>query len=131
MSFQSVLFRKRSTNGQVFLLGFVLTLANLAAVVHKSSRVYLFQQSQCLAFYMTVDPTKIDPQNGVKEALCKVDVVQSRLSVTDGLDSFLSNLPGRSLCHFIFIWSDTQSYYARLRRSLRSTNRYANNCGVQ
>lgn len=91
--------RTSSMRAQILLLGVVLTLANLAAIIHKSSRVYLFQQSQCLAYYLAVDPTKIDAQSRVEEVLCKVDDVQSRLSITDGLDSFLSCLPGKcSLC---------------------------------
>ena len=86
---------KNPVRRQILLLGVVLTLANLAAIIHKSSRVFLFQQSQCLAYYMTNDPTKIDSHYRVEEALCKIDDIQSWLSITDGIDSFLSCLPGK------------------------------------
>lgn len=88
--------RKTSVVQQILLLGLLLTLSNLAAVIHKSSRVYLFQQAQCLTYYKIHDPTQIDSHSRIQEALCKLDKVQSRLSITDGIDSFLSYLPGKS-----------------------------------
>jgi len=93
---QDEVSRTSSVRQQIFLLGVVLTLANLAAIIHKSSRVFLFQQSQCLAYYMATDRSKIDSQYRVEEALCKIGDIQSRLSITDGIDSFLSYLPGKS-----------------------------------
>lgn len=44
---------------------------------------------------MINDPTKIDSRYRVEEALCKLDDIQSWLSITDGIDSFLSCLPGK------------------------------------
>ena len=85
---------EKSARQQILMFGIVLTLANLAFIIHKSSRVFLFQQSQCLAYYMTNDPTKINSQHRIEEVLCKSDDIQSRLSVTDGIESFLSFLPG-------------------------------------
>lgn len=87
---------KPSVNRQVFLLGAVLTFGYLASCIHASSRVYLFQQAQCLTYYETHDPTKIDPRHGVAEALCKLDEIQSPLSIIQGIDSFLQFLPGIS-----------------------------------
>lgn len=86
--------RSRPVRQQILLLGLVLTLANLAAIIHKSSRVFLFQQSQCLAYYLIHDPKKIHFRYRVEEALCKTDEIQSWLSMTDGIDNFLSCLPG-------------------------------------
>lgn len=85
---------------QILLLGLVLTFANLAAVIHKSSRVYLFQQSQCLTYYMATDPKAVDAQRNVEEELCKIPAIQSQLSITDGIDSFLSYVPGKSFIVF-------------------------------
>lgn len=96
MNSQDKSSRKLSVRQQIFLLGVVLTLANLAAILHKSSRIFLFQQSQCLAYYLATDPTKVDGQSRVEEALCKLEFIQSRLSIIDGFDSFLSCLPGMS-----------------------------------
>lgn len=93
---------KRPVRRQILLLGAVITLANLAAIIHKSSQVFLFQQSQCLAYYMTIDPTKIDSSYTVEEGLCKIDEIQSRLSITVGIDSFLSYLPGKPFRAFLF-----------------------------
>ena len=107
--------RKTSVVQQILLLGFLLTLANLAGVIHKSSRVYLFQQAQCLAYYRTHDPTQIDSHSRVEEALCKLDKVQSRLSITDGIDSFLSNLPGKSSYLPSRPYSRLYSCYTRVR----------------
>jgi hypothetical protein len=87
---------KSSVNRQVFLLGAVLNFGYLASCIHVSSRVYLFQQAQCLTYYKTYDPTMIDSHHGVAEALCKLDKIQSPLSVIEGIDSFLQFLPGIS-----------------------------------
>ncbi|KAL8809573.1 MAG: hypothetical protein Q9200_003293 [Gallowayella weberi] len=84
---------KTATKGQVWLLGAVLTLENLAAVLHQSSRVYLYQQTQCLNYYKAHDPTQIDRTSQIPELLCKIPQVQSPLAITDGIDSFLSCIP--------------------------------------
>lgn len=88
--------RKLSVNQQMLLLGFILTLANLAMTIHKSSRVYLFQQTLCFNYYTVSDPSKINSRSQVKESLCKLHQIQAPLSVTDGIDSFLVRLPGKA-----------------------------------
>ena len=88
--------RKISVTRQIVLLGAVLNVSYLATCIHKSSRVYLFQQAQCLNYYQANDPTKIDSHYHVEEALCKIHEVQSSLSILDGIDSFLQNLPGKA-----------------------------------
>ena len=89
--------QKSPVTRQIILFGAILTLANLANIIHKSSRVYLFQQAQCLLYYKLVDPTKIDTHYRIEEKYCKVDEIQSRLSIIDGIDSFLIFLPRESL----------------------------------
>ena len=84
-----------SVTRQIVLLGAVLNISYLATCIHKSSRVYLFQQAQCLNYYQANDPTKVDSHYYVEEALCKIHEVQSPLSILDGIDSFLQNLPGK------------------------------------
>ncbi|KAL8726068.1 MAG: hypothetical protein Q9166_006947 [cf. Caloplaca sp. 2 TL-2023] len=84
---------KPAVRNRILLLGAVLTLGNLAAVVHQSSRVYLYQQSYCFNYYITHDPTQIDLRSHVEEDMCKIDEVQSQLAITDGIDSFLSCIP--------------------------------------
>ena len=84
---------KRPVLEPVVLLGAILMLGNLATVLHKSSRVYLFQQAQCFNYYQMHDPTKIEADYHIEEALCKLPYVQSRLSIVDGVDSFLQFLP--------------------------------------
>ena len=88
--------RRMSVTRQVVLLGAVLNVSYLATCIHKSSRVYLFQQAQCRNYYQANDPTKIDSHYHVEEALCKIQEVQSPLSILDGIDSFLQNLPGKA-----------------------------------
>ena len=86
-----------SVTGQVVLLAAIIALANLADMIHKSSRVYLYQQALCLVYYKTFDPSKIERYSHVEEALCKVSQIQSRLAILDGLDSFLSTLPRKPI----------------------------------
>lgn len=88
--------RRMSVTRQIVLLGAVLNVSYLATCIHKSSRVYLFQQAQCLNYYQANDPTKVDSHYHVEEALCKIHEVQSPLSILDGIDSFLQNLPGKA-----------------------------------
>lgn len=85
-----------SVTNRIILFGVILTLGALAEVIHKSSRVYLFQQAQCLLYYKTFDPSKIRPDFSVDETLCKVSAIQSRLATIDGVDSFLNYLPRES-----------------------------------
>ena len=89
----SALMQKASTTNRIILLGAILTLGNLAEIIHKSSRIYLFQQAQCLLHYKNIDPSKIHTDFRIDEALCKVKPIQSRLATIDGVDSFLYFLP--------------------------------------
>ena len=67
---------------------------NLASTITKSSRVYLFEQAQCLIYYQANDSTKIDSGTGVQESLCKLEGVQYPLSIIVGIDAILMMLPG-------------------------------------
>ncbi|KAI4198057.1 MAG: hypothetical protein LQ350_005498, partial [Teloschistes chrysophthalmus] len=82
-----------SVISQIVLLGAILTLGNLAQIIHRSSRVFLFQQAQCLIYYKLADPSKIDAQFQVDEALCKLGPIQSRLSMIDGVDASDISVP--------------------------------------
>ncbi|KAL9047922.1 MAG: hypothetical protein Q9206_006373 [Seirophora lacunosa] len=84
---------KRTVYASTILLGAVLTLANLGTILHKSSRVYLFQQALCLDYHRHHDPANISSRGHVEERLCKVPAIQAELSTIDGLDGFLQNLP--------------------------------------
>ncbi len=88
--------QKISVTNRIFLLGAILTLGNLANIIHKSSRVYLYQQAECFLYYRKMDPTKIQPDFRIDEALCKIRPIQSRLSAIEGIDSFLNYLPRES-----------------------------------
>ena len=94
--FQEVPPANMSVRRRILLMSIVLTGSNLAVTLTKSSRVYLFQQTQCLIYYQLNDPTKIDPKNGVEESLCKLAGVQYPLSIIVGIDSVLSLLPGKA-----------------------------------
>lgn len=82
---------------QVVCLSLILTLAVFSAILHQSSRVYLYQQTQCIDFYRLHDPSQIRSDSQVDESLCKLDAIQSRLAITDGIDSFLSCIPSESI----------------------------------
>ncbi|KAI4160354.1 MAG: hypothetical protein LQ342_005850 [Letrouitia transgressa] len=83
----------RSVLRRIALLTAIITLSNLAASIQKGSRVFLFQQTQCFNYYQIHDPSKIDWNEMIDEALCKGDGVQHPLSYTVGIDSLLSTLP--------------------------------------
>ena len=87
----------RSVDSRIVTVAIVLTLGNLAICIHRSSRVYLFQQSQCLQHFLVVDKQRIDDQWQVDEAQCKIKEVQSPLSMIEGVDAFLQLLPGKIL----------------------------------
>ena len=89
----SALMQNASPTNRIILMGAILTLGNLAEILHKSSRIYLFQEAQCLVHYKNLDPSKIHPGFHIDEALCKVNPIQSRLATIDGIDSFLYFLP--------------------------------------
>ena len=91
--------RKLSTNLRVATIAITLTLGNLAICIHRSSRVYMYQQSQCLLYYLGHDPSKVNEAWEVEESMCKIKEVQSPLSMIEGLDTFLQLLPGEAhLC---------------------------------
>lgn len=85
-----------SVGRQILLSGIVLTLSNLALSTTRNSRVYLFEQAQCRTYYRSHDLTQINAQHGVAESLCKLGDIQYPLSITVGIDSCLSLLPGKA-----------------------------------
>ena len=87
---------KRTVSAPIVLLGGILIGANLGTVLHKSSRVYLFQQALCINYYRIHDPSKIHWPHSVEEKTCKVPEIQATLSMIDGIDSFLQLLPRKS-----------------------------------
>ena len=92
---------KRHTFQNAVRLGSVLFLGNLGGVLHKSSRVYLFQQALCLDYYRLNDISTLGSAFSINEVQCKDPAVQSRLSIYDGLDAFLLSLPRGSTELFI------------------------------
>ena len=87
--------RRGGIDHRILLITGVLTIGNLAICTHRSSRVYLYQQSLCLNYYRENNPAKIEDQTSIDESLCKIKDVQSPLSVIDGLDAFLVAIPGK------------------------------------
>ena len=87
---------QRPGRGSVLLLGAIITFGNLGTILHQSSRVYLFQQAQCMNYYLRNDATAIDPNYHIEESRCKIPGIQARLSITEGVDSFLQSLPRMS-----------------------------------
>lgn len=99
---------------RIILFGVILTLTALSVVIHKSSRVYLYQQAQCLLYYKTFDPSKIRPDFSIDEAFCKVSAIQSRLATIDGIDSFLSSLPRESSLNLVIYASPFYPAFCQL-----------------
>ena len=88
------------TDYRIILMTAALTLGNLAICIHRSSRVYLYQQTICLGYYMTNDLTKVNGDSTIDENLCKIEDVQSPLSIVEGVDSFLILSPGKDTIRF-------------------------------
>ena len=82
---------------QILTTSVVLTLSNLALCMTRNSRVYLFEQAQCLLFYHSHGSMQVDLGSRIEEGLCKGDEIQYPLSVVVGVDTFLSLLPGKGL----------------------------------
>ena len=83
---------------RIIVITAILASGNLSICLHRSSRVYLLQQSQCLEFYSYHDAAKIGADSMVDERLCKIKDVQSVLSVLEGVDGFCAVLPGKFCC---------------------------------
>ena len=85
-------------------MSIVLIAGNFALTITKSSRVYLFEQAQCLIYYQVNDSTQIDFENGIKESLCKLEGVQYPLSIIVGIDAILAMLPGKVTMSYLFLF---------------------------
>ena len=92
---------RRSIINHIILLGTIITLGNLAEILHKSSRVYLFQQALCSVYYSSKSLGEPSLDYLKDESLCKVSKVQSRLSMVDGADSCLAFLPREFISSFV------------------------------
>ena len=101
LPFNMAIIGASKIDSRIILITFSLCLSNLGICIHKSSRIYLLQQTLCLNYYKTNDPSKINPDFTVEESICKIKDVQSALSVTEGVDSLLMALPGKILPSFI------------------------------
>ncbi|KAL8671124.1 MAG: hypothetical protein Q9168_004369 [Polycauliona sp. 1 TL-2023] len=77
----------------VLVITAVLVLANLSICIHGSSRLWIFQQSICLQHYLATDPSQVGLASLVEESRCKIQQVQSTLSIIEGVDVFLQLLP--------------------------------------
>lgn len=99
MALDDYLYRL-SGRHQIVVVSFVLVLGNLALSIHKSCRVYLFEQAQCLIYYRLHDPQQIKTLDGVDESLCKLEPIQYPLSIIVGIDACLSFIPGKDTLPF-------------------------------
>ena len=85
-----------SVRQRILLMCVTLTLSNLALSMTRSSRVYLFEQAQCLRYYQSHDTAQVNLQDSIHETLCKLEAIQYPLSIIVGIDSFLALLPGNT-----------------------------------
>ena len=92
---------KVSNSRQILLMSAVLVVGFLSLSIAKNSRVYLFEQAQCLIYYQSHSSTSINTQNSIEESLCKLDDIQYPLSIVVGIDSCLTFLPGKAFPSFI------------------------------
>ncbi|MCJ1281406.1 hypothetical protein MMC26_000725 [Xylographa opegraphella] len=82
-----------SVRRRILLMSVTMTLSNLALCMTRNSRVYFFEQAQCLLYYQARGSTHVALRDSIDESLCKMDDVQYPLSITVGIDSFLFLLP--------------------------------------
>ena len=71
-----------------------MTLSSLALSMTRNSRIYLFEQAQCLLYYQSHPSKQVNLQESIRESECKLENIQYPLSIVVGIDSFLSLLPG-------------------------------------
>ena len=84
----------RRDHQHTILLCAVLTLSALSVSITRSTRVYLFEQTECLSYYRDVGSVQDHGQNAINEDLCKLEAVQYPLSIIVGVDACLAILPG-------------------------------------
>ena len=84
-----------SKKWQIIWMNVVLILGYGSLSIAKSSRVYLFEQAQCLLYYQTQKSPEAKAAGNIEEKLCKIDPVQYPLSIVVGVDTLLSLLPGK------------------------------------
>lgn len=87
---------KRRTDYRIILITLVITLSNIAICTHRSSRVWLYQQSLCFEYYHAREPAAAETSASIDEDRCKLKEIQSSLSTIESLDAVFMLLPGRT-----------------------------------
>ena len=85
---------ERKIDYRIVLITLAVTIGHLAISTHRSSRVYLYQQSLCFTYYRHHEPATVEGPSQVDESLCKIPNIQSPLSIVEGFDVLFQLIPG-------------------------------------
>ncbi|KAF1968015.1 MFS transporter-like protein [Bimuria novae-zelandiae CBS 107.79] len=75
----------------VFVL---ITIVDAGAFLAEPPKTRVFEANLCLRYYEENDPSKIDKNGSVPEALCKIDEVQQKLAMIFGWQDTFDAIPG-------------------------------------
>lgn len=63
------------------LIFVVITIVDVGAFLAVPPKTRVYEANICVRFYASTDPSKIQPDGTVPEALCKVDQVQQSMAM--------------------------------------------------
>ena len=78
----------------VVLAIFLVTVIDLGAFLAVPPKTRVFEANLCLRYYQKHDPSKINKDGTVDEALCKINAVQAKMAAIMGWASMFEAIPG-------------------------------------
>lgn len=78
----------------VFLVFVLVTIVDVGAFLAEPPKTRVFEANLCLRYYEEYDPSKIEKDGSVPEALCKIDQVQQKLAMIFGWQDTFDAIPG-------------------------------------
>jgi hypothetical protein len=89
------------------LIAISIAIIDLGAFMAAAPITRVFEATLCLQYYREHDPTVIDKDGKTFEVLCKIDVVQQRMSMIFGWQDMLDGIPGVLLAAPLSVLADT------------------------
>ncbi|KAF2202985.1 MFS general substrate transporter [Delitschia confertaspora ATCC 74209] len=79
----------------VVILGtFLITIIDVGSFLADPPKTRIFEANLCLRYYSKHDPSKINNDGTVDEALCKINAVQEKLAMIIGWSGLFDAIPG-------------------------------------
>jgi MFS family permease len=86
--------KKRSWTLLVGLIVLCIGILDTGAFLAEPPKTRVYESNICIRYYQRVDPSKIQADGTVPEALCKVDEVQQQLAMIFGWQDTFDAIPG-------------------------------------